>query len=203
MRGADALADELTELRALGDSQQRGYRFEDFVAKVLRQDHFSVVSNAGVSRPRQVDALAVRGELIYLVETKWRRSKANVNDVDSLATRLQSTSPTVVGLLVSYSGFTSEAVARTEQLAQRPIALVTGEELENSLWPGDFVRLVRRKIESLVTHRSVLFVATNPMRPLKPSRGRGGLPAATQSSFQMVAAQTHLFLSATSAASFS
>ena len=134
-----------------------------------------VASSPGTARPRQTDLLATRGGDAYLIETKWRGSKANIDDVDSLFSRLAAAPSSVVGVMVSYSGFTASAIERVEQRSDRPVLLITGNELEQlAEWDEDLAHLLARKKASLLTHRKALFVTT---RRRRGAGGSGGLAA--------------------------
>ena len=157
----EPLVRELRRLKVLPNSQRRGYDFQDFIGSLFRLQHFSVALSPGTARPRQTDLLVTRGDEIYLIEAKWRVSKANINDVDSLYSRLASTPSTTVGLLVSYTGFTDEAIKRVEQRSDRPVILITGDELEQLVeWDRDIAKLLARKKAYLLTHRRVIFGGT-------------------------------------------
>jgi restriction endonuclease len=148
---------EFERLKKLRNAQRRGYEFQSFVGSMLGARHFKVENKPRAARPRQVDLFASRGELIYLIETKWRQDKANIDDIDSLYTRLDAMPSHVTGLLASYAGFTQEGLDRVREKSNRPVLLVTGRELQRSLeWDGDFVGLLRRKANSLLVHREVL-----------------------------------------------
>jgi hypothetical protein len=168
---------EFRRLKALDNYQRRGYEFQDFVGSLFKERHFRVTPNPGTARPRQTDLLATRGGDIYLIETKWRVSKANINDIDSLFSRLAAAPAAVVGLMVSYSGFTASAIERVEQRSGRPLILMTGGELEQLVeWDEDLAHLLALKKTSLLTHRKIFF-ATNRRR--RDSGQSGGLAGAS------------------------
>jgi hypothetical protein len=163
------LVREFRRLKALRSPHRRGYDFQDFVGSLFKQQHFSVVPSAGTARPRQTDLLATRGDETYLIETKWRTSKADINDVESLFNRLDSSPPAVIGLLISYAGFTEEAIKKVELRSDRPVILLNGEELEQLVeWDRDIVQQLARKKAFLLTHRRVFFGGTGSER--KPPR---------------------------------
>lgn len=166
------LVREFRHLKTLRNSQRRGYDFQDFVGSLFKQQHFSVVPSAGTARPRQTDLLVTRGDETYLIETKWRASKANIDDVDSLFSRLDSAPPAVTGLLVSYAGFTDEAIKKVELRSERPVILLNGDELEQLVeWDGDIAHLLTRKKTFLLTHRRVFVGRTGVGRSL-PRKGQ-------------------------------
>jgi hypothetical protein len=41
---------------------------------------------------------------VYLIECKWRSDEANVDDIDSLRSRLRRTDGGTIGILVSFNG---------------------------------------------------------------------------------------------------
>lgn len=136
---ANPLLREYERLRHRTSPQRRGYDLQALVGAILGGSHFKVETKPRTARPRQVDLFASRGEIVYLIETKWRQAKADIDDIDSLYTRLNVVPPHVAGLLVSHSGFTTPVLERVREKAARPVLLVTGKELEAALqWDGDF-----------------------------------------------------------------
>jgi Holliday junction resolvase len=163
---------ELRRLKELDNYQRRGYEFEEFVASLFRRRHFKVIRNPGTAKPRQTDLLAKRGDESYLIETKWRSSKVDIDDIDSLFARLEATPASVVGLMVSFSGFTGSVIERVEQRSDRPVLLMTGEELERLVeWDEDLVHFLALKKTSLLTNRTAFFAASRRGRVShQPSR---------------------------------
>ena len=157
MKDSSAQSEEFASLKKRLDAHRRGYDFQPFVGNLFRAQHFKVEEKAGISAPRQVDLLATRGDEVYLIETKWQLDPADIDDVDALFTRLEPVPPGVVGLLVSFSGFTPSVIDRVREKSRRPVLLVSGVEIEQALgWSGDFISLLRRKKSALLTHRRVL-----------------------------------------------
>ena len=157
MSDSSPLHREYEQLRDSTNPQRRGYDLQGLVGRILGSYHFTVATKAGAASPRQVDLFATLGDTIYLIETKWRQDRANVNDVDSLYKRLEKVAPNVTGLLVSYAGFTQQVLDTVRENSSRPVILVSGKELEQALqWDGDFLGLLRRKASALLVHRNVL-----------------------------------------------
>lgn len=179
MRHESTLASELERLKRHGNPRQRGYEFQSFVASLFRREHFRVQPGPRSAAPRQVDLLVTRGDETYLIETKWRKDPANVADIDALFTRLEAVSPSVTGIMLSYSGFSRAVVERVRARSNRPVVLVTGSELERVVeWDGDLLRLLRRKRDALLWHRDVaLDVPVDGRRRARPAK-RGALPSA-------------------------
>ncbi len=157
MRGSSALPKEFESLKHQTDPHRRGYDFQPFVGRLFQAQHFKVEKKARAARPRQIDLFASRGTEVYLIETKWRKDPANIDDVESLFTRLAAVPASVTGILVSYVGFTKEVVTRVKNKSDRPVLLVSGLEIENALgWSGNFLKLLRDKKQALLVNREVL-----------------------------------------------
>lgn len=172
MNDESPLCLEYHRIQANTNAQQRGYDFQELVSRLLGRYHFTVETKPRVAQPRQVDLFASRADAVYLIETKWRRDKANIADVDSLYTRLQTVPAGVVGLLVSHAGFTQQVIDRVREKSDRPVVLVTGKEFENALtWSGDFIGMLQRKQSALLVHRDVQ-VDVDLRRPRGRSRTR-------------------------------
>jgi hypothetical protein len=148
MRDSSALPKEFESLKQRTDAHRRGFDFQPFIGKIFQAQHFRVEKKARAAKPRQVDLFATRGDEVYLIETKWRKDPANSNDIDSLYSRLDVVPSSVVGILVSYPGFTDELLQKVKEKSNRPVLLVSGVELEAALgWSGNFIGLLRRKKE--------------------------------------------------------
>lgn len=171
---------ELESLKRQTNAQARGYSFQKLIRRIFEAKHFRVVNEPGTARPRRSDLLATRGDERYLVEAKWRRGPANSSDIDSLFTRLDSTESSVTGLLVSYAGFTSEVIKRVEENSQRPVLLLSGSELEDTLRRNsDFIRLLRKKKEELLVHRKALLDSKPGRKPKYLGINPDDLPSTT------------------------
>lgn len=152
---------EYERIREEPNAQKRGYDLQGLVGRILGNFHFTVEPKAHAASPRQIDLFASRADSVYLIETKWRRDPANINDIDSLYTRLEAVPPKVIGLLVSHSGFTRPVLDRVREKSSRPVILLSGSELERVLqWDGNLLGLLRRKIDALLVHRAVLLDET-------------------------------------------
>lgn len=172
------LSDELKRLQAIGDAQRRGYEFQDFIGILFRREHFRVELNPGTARPRQTDLLVTRGDEVYLIEAKWRADKANIDDIDTLFTRLSATPPSVIGVMISYSSFTDEAIARVIELSNRHVLLVSGMEIEDLVrGSNSLIRLLRRKRDNLLVHREVMLADTSSKQRTRARARKGALVA--------------------------
>jgi hypothetical protein len=161
----------------------RGPQLEALVKRLFLRAHFRVERNAGAAAPRQTDLAATNGADNYLIETKWQRTPADVGDVDNVRIRLLETHSSMIGLLISVSGFSNTAITRVEARRDRPVLLMTGNELAEVLaHPGDLAKLLRDKREELMLHGRVL-TEQSPRRvsTLPDKSPGGGLPASAAS----------------------
>ncbi|HWX83977.1 MAG TPA: restriction endonuclease [Xanthobacteraceae bacterium] len=108
----------------------QGREFEDEVASFLRSAGFTVTANARVAKPRQTDLFAERDEIALLVEAKDRKRKVDVGDVDALRSRLNRTSPDIIGAIFSTSGLTRGAIEAIEADRRREIIAFIDAEME-------------------------------------------------------------------------
>lgn len=156
MTDQSRLLAEYEKIRDQPNRLKRGHDFEGFIGRVFGSYHFSVERNARAASPRQVDLLAQRDAEVYLIETKWRQAKSDIDAVDSLYTRLEALPANVTGLLVSHAGFTKAVIGRVREKSSRPVILVSGKEIEQCLRRDyDFLDMLRRKVKALLVHREV------------------------------------------------
>ncbi len=152
----DELKREWSRLLASTNPKQRGLEFEAFIESLLRREHFNVERKVGRANGRQVDLFASLGGSHFMFEVKWKQKAADVNDIDNLRIRLSSAAPSVVGVLVSMNGFTRAVIERVATTANRPILLLTGDELEAVLYEGlTASRLFQQKLNRLTRHQQV------------------------------------------------
>ncbi|WP_406172827.1 restriction endonuclease [Streptomyces sp. NBC_00996] len=144
-------------------AQRRGYKLEDLLEQAFRQAHFRVIRNAGIASPRQTDLVARYGDTRYLIEAKWEKSPADINVLDTVRSRMgRAASSTVIGVIVSVSGFTETVVDDVRQRRDLgPVLLLGEEELTQALkTPTSLAPLLRLKQEELTTHGRVHLAAS-------------------------------------------
>lgn len=173
-----SLQRELVEIEKETNAQTRGIRFERLVQRLFERSHYRVKHNAGAARPRQTDLVATYGDRYYLIEVKWRESKADINDIDSLRSRLGRTPSNITGIFFSMAGFTQQAVAEVEARRERPILLSDGDEIEELFNRRPALRsLIHRKEESLTMDGRVLLDSEGHRWARRTAPDRAGLPA--------------------------
>ncbi|MFE5109446.1 restriction endonuclease [Streptomyces sp. NPDC056663] len=149
---------QFQRLASSPDAHRRGRKLEELLEKLFQQAHFRVQRNAGISTPRQTDLVTRYGDTWYLIEAKWEKDPVDVSVFDAVRARMQrAASSSVVGVIISVSGFRKSAIEDlVQQRAGRPILLLGEEELTRSLdSPELLVNLLRLKQEALVTHGRV------------------------------------------------
>jgi hypothetical protein len=175
---SETLRRQLTEISDLAPNK-RGYAFEKVIVELFGSENFQVTPNAGAARPRQVDLMAARGLDRYIIECKWRSAKADIDDLDSLRSRLRRTSG-AIGLLVSYQGFTGSVLSDVIVNARQPVLLMSGSELNGiANGNGNLLGLLHRKKDSLLTDGKVL-LDEKPGKTRKSSRRRTPLPTSSK-----------------------
>jgi hypothetical protein len=103
------------------------------VSRLFQQAHFNVAFDPAAAAPRQTDLVATYANTTYLIETKWWKKRVGVAEVDEVRTRLAEINPSVIGVLISISGFSDGAVKRVERSRERLVLLIDGDELEGVL----------------------------------------------------------------------
>lgn len=170
------LEEEWANLKAETDSARRGHQFEAFVAALLRTEHFDIERDLRANR-RQVDLFASRGDLHLLVEVKWTQGRTGLPDIDSLFTRLETAAPSVVGVLVSWSGFVPAVIERVRAKSGRPVLLVSGKEIESILAGATTAKkLFDQKLNRITKHQQVSL--NEERRGLPASAGQFPVPRA-------------------------
>lgn len=148
-----ALIREFRALRGSANTRRRGPALEQLVRRLFQQAHFNVAFDPAAAAPRQTDLVATYGNASYLIETKWRQKRAGVAEVDEVRTRLRETHASMIGVLISVSGFGDGAIKRVEDRRERPVLLIDGDDLETMLRsPEELPELLRGKRQELMIH---------------------------------------------------
>lgn len=125
---------KLTELlRGLG-SQKSGYGFEDWFYKLA--DYYEIENRRPYrdANGRQIDgSLTIEG-ITYLVEAKFTQKEIGSQDVDIFFNKIKSKADNTMGIMVSISGFNSNAV-RTASCDRTTIILMDHSHVFNLIIP--------------------------------------------------------------------
>jgi hypothetical protein len=107
-----------------------GQALELEVLELFKSAGFRAHRNARVARPRQTDILAQGHDLTLLVECKDRKRSLDINDIDSLRSRLNRTTPDVIGIIFTESAISRPAIKEIESNRASQILVFDGFELE-------------------------------------------------------------------------
>ena len=135
VRNVNQLRDVVLSLDKV-TAQQRGYRFEEVVARLCELTSgiakLNVWKRGRDDDHNQIDVYfrfkrAGGGEIPFYVECKWESTAANKDQLEKFHTALGSTQ---YGLFISMGGFEETGIRRARRLAQdKPILLVDGKEM--------------------------------------------------------------------------
>jgi hypothetical protein len=142
----------------LNTAAARGREFEAEVAKFLRSAGFDVTPNAKAAKPRQTDLFASDDKVSLLVEAKNQNRNVDINDIDSLRSRLSRTPSDVVGVIFTTSGLTPGAVEAIETDRRREVLAFERKEIEHLRSGAQNLRsLIERKRNELRVQGKVWF----------------------------------------------
>ncbi|MEV4536257.1 restriction endonuclease [Asanoa sp. NPDC049518] len=172
---AEDLREQFERLEEMQNSAERGREFENFVWALFIASHFEVIKDPGTASPRQTDLLALQSGDVYLIECKWRTSRADIADVDGLRARLGRTNKSATGLLIAMAGFSGTAISEVAGNRGQPILLMSGDEIRRlARRPDELRQLLWQKKQALLVNGTAL-VDEPPEQT--PSRRRWPLPS--------------------------
>ena len=165
---------KLTDLRRLYERlflttnrQRRGYELERIIARLVSLSLGNVKPSYRIQRTwadgsiSQIDAaFCLLGTQYFRVEAKWKEDPVPPSDIVQFRDKLDVVG--VVGLFISVSGFTSEAIAKAAAYrSEREIILMDGDDLRLTLIGSpSFDEAIRLK-------RQHLLVSSNPYHKLE------------------------------------
>ncbi|MFF1471907.1 restriction endonuclease [Streptomyces mirabilis] len=151
--------DEFTALQKEVSPQRRGIAFERFLLRLVRASGLHAELNAPISLPRQTDLVASYGTQSYLIEAKWEKNPVSVEVVDSVESRLRRTHPSVVGVIISMSGFSSSCIEEVvRKRGDRAIVLLDRNDIAAVVEDPIKLRwILRTKHQRLVRSANVWF----------------------------------------------
>ncbi len=121
------LSRRLNRLTSAGD-QERGYGFQDAIAKLFRIE--GMTWEPGYRRSEtEVDGAVDLDGWYYLVETRWRRRPANWSDLETLRAKVRRSSRQTMGLFMSMSGWTPSASETLRAGGEQAVLLVGREDI--------------------------------------------------------------------------
>jgi hypothetical protein len=139
---ADVLA-RASELRALiaeygrlarlesGTPQSRGQRFNTFIAEVLRC--WAIDASAEINAAGNVDVAFSLGDTRFILEAKWEETRADTGSISKLQKRVRQRLGGTLGLFLSMSGFTEDALRDVKQGERLEVLLLDRDHFEAML----------------------------------------------------------------------
>ncbi len=113
--------------------QKRGQLFNSFIARVIdAYQHKARANNYG--GPGEIDvAFAINGTR-YILEAKWENKKINEDPISKIRTRVKQRLAGTVGVVLSMSGFTKNALENMRLGQRLEVLLLTKEHFEALLY---------------------------------------------------------------------
>jgi hypothetical protein len=142
----------ITEYKRLCDlaeltPQGRGQRFNFFIAELLQCWAIDATPNRRGSG--EIDVVFEFNGRHFNLEAKWEKEPVNVDPIAKLEKRLRQRLAGTIGLLLSMSSFTSEAVKDLKEGGQLSVLLLTREHFEAMLSgfipPDEMIRQLVKK----------------------------------------------------------
>lgn len=103
------IKDSFSRIAAISDFQKRGYAFEAFLNDIFEyydldpRRSFKILGE-------QIDGAFTFENTDYIVEAKWQKNPVNAGDLYKFAGKIQNKLKITMGLFISFSGYSSEAL---------------------------------------------------------------------------------------------
>lgn len=105
------------EFQGMTNHQGRGIRFEGWLKDLFQAAGLQAVGSFERKDPdAQIDGAMHLDSNTYLLEAKWEQDPINADPFTKLKARVDMSTATTYGLLISVSGFNSNAVSQAERL---------------------------------------------------------------------------------------
>ncbi len=159
---ASSLADRLLQVSKL-DPQPRGYAFEKFLKDMF--DAYGLSARASFRLVgEQIDGSFVLGDDIYLLEAKWTNDFVDTATLRSFNAKVEDKARWSRGLLLSYSGFSSEGLTAFGR--GRSVICMDGHDLHDILSRRlDFAAVLAMKVRR-AAETGQPFVRVDDLTPL-------------------------------------
>ncbi|MGE0878660.1 MAG: restriction endonuclease [Acidimicrobiia bacterium] len=145
---ADELVDAFSELRDR-EPHDRGRQLEKWLVDALLWSGLEASGGYDTKKGEQIDGFFVLNGVHWIIEAKWLKSTVPPSEVDTFVAKI-GRRPLAAGLLVSYSGFSDNALRLYSERGHQLIGVV-GEDLEQVLSRRVGLRkLIERKITAAV-----------------------------------------------------
>ena len=139
------------EFQGMTNHQERGIRFEGWLKDLFQAAGLQATGSFERKDPdAELDGAIHLDSNTYLLEAKWVQGPINADPFTKLKARVDMSTAATYGLLISVSGFNSNAVSLAEKLTPLRLFFVDTPHLE---------ALLNRKIDGKMWLRSLLNIA--------------------------------------------
>jgi restriction endonuclease len=150
-----SLAAEFARLHSMEDRRGRGVQFEEFLRSLFAL-HDLEPRGAFSIAGEQTDGSIRLDSQLFLVEARWREDPSSPDDIRSFRGKVEEKLDNTLGIFISMSYFTSEAIKRAA-VPPAKVILVDGQDLA-PVMQGlvDLVEMLRRKVRRAAETGEVL-----------------------------------------------
>ncbi|UCH95817.1 MAG: restriction endonuclease [Candidatus Aminicenantes bacterium] len=149
------------EMVGMFDKQQeRGLLFEPWLKELFQASGLKAEGSFTRNDPdEELDGAIHEGLTTFLVEAKWKENKIDANPVRILSEKIQSTTASTYGLLISFSGFNINADKVAERIKPIRVFLIDAPHLE---------ALLGQKIDGKTWINTLVIMASRCAKPYIP-----------------------------------
>jgi len=139
----------------MDDRRERGVQFEEFLRKLFALHDLEPRGAFSIAGEQTDGSIRVDSQL-FLVEARWREEPTSPDDIRSFRGKVEEKLDNTLGIFVSMSYFTDEAIKRAA-VPPAKVILVDGQDLA-PVMQGliDLVEMLRRKIRRAAETGDVL-----------------------------------------------
>lgn len=149
------LAAEFARLHSMENRRERGVQFEEFLRRLFALHDLEPRGAFSIAGEQTDGSIRVDSQL-FLVEARWREDPTSPDDIRSFRGKVEEKLDNTLGIFISMSYFTTEAIKRAA-VPPAKVILVDGQDLA-PVMQGlvDLVEMVRRKIRRAAETGDVL-----------------------------------------------
>jgi len=146
------------KLKANPDNQSRGYEFQSFLEMLFKLWNLNPRGTFRITS-EEIDGSIELDNEIYLLEARWRRKKAERDDMIIFSSKIDNKSEWTRGLFISVNGFDQLALEYILTRGKPNFVAMTGNELENVLnGKVDLIEILRKKVRLLAEEKRFTFL---------------------------------------------
>ena len=146
------------QLKGNPDIQSRGYEFQSFLEKFFKLWNLNPRKAFRITG-EEIDGSIELDSEIYLLEARWRRKKAERDDLIIFSSKIGNKSEWTRGLFISVNGFDERALQYFVSQGKPNFLAMTGNELESVLrGKVDLIEILRNKVRLLAEEKRFNFL---------------------------------------------